>query len=377
MRIRVEVSSLATQHQSGVATYTKSLTESLGASKDIQLYGHYFNFLRRQNIPDVDTGIVKLESNQLVPLRVFAKAHSHKVSVPFDAHLPSVDLTIFPNFATWPTANSKLTATTVHDLTYIYYPEYVEAKNLQHLRRVVPRSLKSADFILTVSESVKAEIVKEFEINADNIVVTQIPPDDMFKKKHTKGELDKVREKYGIGGKYILFLGNFEPRKNLRSLIEAYRALPERLRKEYGLILAGGKGWKSEETQKTLDDAVSAGENIKHIGYVDSDDRPALYQSASLFVFPSAYEGFGIPVLEAMASGCPVVCADIPVLHEAGGDAALYTDASDIKSFAGTLEQALEKFPYTSADMAKNVDRFSWGDNVKKIVDKATTLLDK
>lgn len=377
MKIRVEISSLATPHQSGVATYTKSLAESLGATKSVKAYGHYFNFLKRQPKPSINDDSVKLESNSLVPLRVFAKAHSHGVSAPFDTHLPKVDLTIFPNFATWPVGKSKLTATTIHDLTYIYFPEYVETKNLPHLQRVVPRSLKSADFIITVSNAVKAEIVKEFKINPNRVVVTQIPPDDIFKQKLSQKSLDDVREKYSIGQqRYILFLGNFEPRKNLKALVEAYCELPKSVRKKYGLILAGGKGWKSQQTQKAVDDAIAAGENIKHIGYIDGDDRPALYQAASLFVFPSVYEGFGIPVLEAMASGCPVVAADIPALREAGGDAALYTDTSDLVAFSKTLGKALDKYPYTVEQMRQNVDRFSWSDNVKKIVDKTTTLLD-
>lgn len=376
MKIRVEISSLATPHQSGVATYAKLLTEALGDTKGTDIYGHYFNFLKRQPKPDIKSS-VKLESNPLVPLRVFAKAHSHGVSVPFDVRLPKVDLTIFPNFATWPVGKSKLTATTVHDLTYLYHPEYTEAKNLLHLRRVVPRSLESADFILTVSNAVKAEIVKEFKIDEEKVVVTQIPPDDVFKKKLTKEMLDKVRAKYGIGAqKYILFLGNFEPRKNLKSLVEAYRKLPDATKKEYALVLAGGKGWNSEETQKAVNDAVSAGANVKHIGYIDREDRPALYQAASLFVFPSVYEGFGIPVLEAMASGCPVVAADIPVLHEAGGDAALYADTSNIAALSRTIHHAIEKYPYTTSQMQQNIDRFNWDDNVQKIVDKATTLLD-
>lgn len=137
MKVRVEISSLATPHQSGVASYTRALTEAFGDTKSIDTYGHYFNFMNRQPRPDITSRAVKLESNPLVPLRVFAKAHSHGVSVPFDVHLPRVDLTIFPNFATWPVGKSKLTATTVHDLTYVYFL----------FKNIVGRNLRNHNFI--------------------------------------------------------------------------------------------------------------------------------------------------------------------------------------------------------------------------------------
>jgi glycosyltransferase involved in cell wall biosynthesis len=376
MKIRVEVSPLATTHQSGVASYTKLLVEAFAKNKDLSVYGHYFNFLNRQPRPDFVNNSLNIEEDKRAPLRVYAKAHSHGVSVPFDAFLPKVDLTIFTNFATWPTINSKLRATVIHDLTYVYYPELVEEANLAHLRRVVPRSIHTADFIITISESVKNELINEFKISPDKITITPIPPEDIFKQKHSQQDLKNVREKYNIGSKdYIYFLGNFEPRKNLKTLIEAYCKLPKDIKDRYQLVLSGGKGWKSDEAQKALDDAIAAGEDIKHIGYVDSSDRPALYQSASLFVMPSLYEGFGIPILEAMLSGCPVIAADIPVLRETGGSAALYVDPANTDVFAETIENALKTYPYSKEDMLKNVNRFSWDKNVQLVLDKTKSLL--
>jgi alpha-1,3-rhamnosyl/mannosyltransferase len=375
MKVRIEISSLATPHQSGVSSYTRLLLDALQKDHENTVYAHYFSFMRRQPLPNI-SGTILSEETVSVPLRVYAKLQSFNIAPPFDLYLPKVDLTIFPNFATWPTSNSKLRATTIHDLTYLYYPEVVETKNLAHLRRVVPRSIKEADFILTVSESVKAELVKEFNIDPNQCVVTPIPPEDMFRKKCHEKELVDVRQKYSIGEKkYLLFLGNFEPRKNLKTLIQAYQLLPEEIRNEYQLVLAGGKGWKSEETQQALDAAVAGGADIKHIGYIDSADRPALYQAASVFVMPSIYEGFGIPVLEAMLSDCPVVAADIPVLREAGGDAALYADPTSPESFAKVITSAVTAYPYSTKDFILNVDRFSWQKNTEAISLKVDSLL--
>ena len=376
MKVRVEVSSLATTHQSGVAQYTQMLTKAFANRQDITVFGHYFNFLNRQPNPELDPIRVIPEINKLVPLRIYAKMQSYNFAPSFDAVLPRVDLTIFPNFATWPTTKSRLRATTIHDLTYIRYPELVEEANLAHLKRVVPRSIKSADFIITVSETVRKELIDEFNLDPNRCIVTPVPPDDMFRKKLNTNDLNDVRNKYGIGSKkYIFFIGNFEPRKNLAALVKAYRGLPQDIKDTYQLILAGGKGWKSDEAQTAVDEAITAGESVRHIGYIDSADRPALYQAASLFAFPSLYEGFGIPVLEAMLSDCPVIASDIPVLHEAGGTAAMYVDTTNSQAFTVALEQALSNYPYSISDMQQNVARFSWDNNISVVVGKAGEIL--
>lgn len=368
MKIRIELSSLASKHQSGVAQYTRMLTEALSATEDISMRGHYFDFLKRQPKPSLKSTPVAMEPNTLIPLRVYAKLQSYGIAPAFDFFRKSVDLTIFPNFATWPTVTSKKRATVVHDLTYMYFPEATEEKNLAHLRRVVPRSIKKADFIITVSESVKKELVKEFNLNPDRCVTTPIPPDDIFFTEVAPSAIVSVKEKYTIPAdkKYIYFIGNLEPRKNLSALIRAYCALPEEIKEAHCLVLAGGKGWKTEETEATLTAAQAAGESIHHIGFIDQEDSPALYQGASLFVMPSLYEGFGIPVLEAMAGGTPVVAADIPVLREVGMNAAHYANTADTVQFAREIQNALET-THSKQDLQENARRYSWVDNIDKI----------
>ena len=135
MKVRVEVSCLATSRPSGVANYTRLLTESLAKQSDVT--GSYFNFLNRQPEPTL-TDLVAREKNPFVPLRVYAKLDSFNLAWPFDLFKRPVDLTIHPNFARWPSVRSRKIMTVIHDLTYMYYPELVEPKNLNHLRRVVP-----------------------------------------------------------------------------------------------------------------------------------------------------------------------------------------------------------------------------------------------
>lgn len=373
MKIRIELGSLTAQSQSGVANYTRLLAEALDQNDNTTVFGSYFNFLDRHITPRVSLKH-PLEKSTIIPLRVYTKLQSYNLAPPFDLFSPRVEATIFPNFATWPTVKSGLRGTTIHDLTYLYYPELVEAKNLEHLRRVVPRSIKQADFIITVSEAVKAELVKEFDLSPNKCIVTHIPPDPSYFKKNT----NDVHAKYKIPTKkYIYFIGNLEPRKNLPVLIDAYRQLPSDIKNEYSLVLGGGNGWKTEKSRASIQDAQEAGENVIHIGFVDTEDTGALYQNASLFVMPSLYEGFGMPILEAFASKIPVVASDIPVLREVAGDGALYAAADRPEEFTEAICTVLtspEQRNKLVSNGSKQLRTFSWEKNAQTIIDKVNSL---
>lgn len=376
MKIRLELSSLASTSLSGVSNYTKLLGEALDKSDSVELEAAYFNFLNRQPTPSIQIRRTPTP-NATFPLRIYAKLQSFNIAPAFDFFLPKVDVTIFPNFATWPTIRSKLRATVIHDLTYLYFPDVVEEKNLAHLRRVVPRSIKKADFIITVSEAVKAEIVKEFSLSPEKCIVTTIPPDASYFTKNT----NDIHAKYHIPTKkYIYFMGNLEPRKDLPTLINAYRQLPVAMKKEYSLVLAGGNGWKTENSRQALKEAQEAHENVIHVGFVDSADTAAFYQKASLFVMPSIYEGFGMPILEAMAGSCPVLASDIPVLRESGGSAARYALPGDVNDFTKSIRDILSSSKLKSDMISAGIEHvksFSWQKNTNVIISTANGLLEK
>ena len=345
-KIRLDTSVIGAQHKSGVATYARTLDEAL-TSCDIIEYSR------------VDT--------PPLPLKAYTKLQSYNVAPPYDSLHRPVDLTIFPNFANWPTVRSGKTATVIHDLTYIKYPDYLEKKNLNHLRRIVPRAIKTSDYIITVSHSVKHEIMHEFGIDESRFIVT---PLFATKEFLVKSDLD-VFKKYNIPTKkYLYFIGNFEPRKNLLTLIRAYRKLPEEIRSIYSLVIAGGAGWNSEGVRSELDSAKEAGENILHIGYIDQADSPALFQNASLFVFPSEYEGFGIPILEALTSNTPVLCSDIPVFHEVGGLAVEYAKVSSPKDFAHKINEMLtdSKKQLNTAEAQRTLNKYNQTNTLKELI---------
>ena len=373
MKIRVEVNSLATTRVSGIGYYTQRLTEAIANEKDTDVSAFSFNFLNRQPIPKLSERIHQ-EKNTLFPLRVYAKLQSYGFAFPFDLFLKKVDLTISPNYAGWPTIKSHLKATAIHDLTYIHYPELVEKNNLPHLTRVVAQSIKTSDFIITISEAVKQEIVDNFTIDPAKIIVTPIPPNEAFFKKNS----NEVHKKYGIPTKkYIFFISTVEPRKNLPLLIEAYSRLSPELQNEYSLIISGGMGWKSEKSTEAMKDAQAKGLNVVHTGYIDEADKSALYQKASLHVLPSFYEGFGMSVLESAASETPIVATDIPVLREVGGNGAEYFTSNDSDSLVASITKVL-KNPDYQKELVKNASAHlatvSWKKNAELIINKVNEL---
>ena len=367
MKFRIESSSMAKPHISGVGYYTKRLTEALGAYEGNDVRAFNFNFLNRQPVPPIaETAQLHIEKLQF-PHRVYQKSQSLGFAPPFDFLLPPVDVTIFPNFATWPTMRTKLRGTTIHDLTYLHFPEFMERKNLAHLKRVVAQSVQSSDFILTVSESVKKEIVDNFAIPASSCLVTHVPPDEAY---YHPSAID-VHTKYNIPTeKYIFFISTLEPRKNIPLLIEAYRLLPANLKAEYSLVIAGGTDWKAASSLKAIRSAQAAGEKVVQTGYVAQTDAPTLHHKSSLYVTSSTYEGFGMPILEAMAGNTPVVASDIPVHRETAGEAALYAPADNADEFSDRMKTVLTS-PSTARQLVKKAHiqlaTYSWDKNAKII----------
>jgi len=373
MNIRIEANSLTNKHISGVGYFTKRLAESLVKQPNTHVSAFSFNFLNRQQKPLLDTSIHQ-DVISTFPLRVYAKLQSHRLALYFDALLKPVDLTIFTNYAKLPSIKSRFTATAIHDLTYIKYPELMEKDNLPHLLRIVKRSITDSDIIITVSEAVKKEIIEHFDVSATKILSLPIPPDEAFLIKNNA----EVHKKYHIPTKkYIFFISTIEPRKNVPFLINAYTKLPKEITDEYSLILSGGLGWKSEQSIDAIAKARAQGLNVVHTGYIDEADKSALYQQASLFVFPSIYEGFGMPILEAAASKVPIIASDIPVLREAAGDGAQFFALDNNTSLIRSMEDVLTNprlqqklITAASAHLAS----FSWQENAEKIINKVTEL---
>lgn len=373
LKIRIEVGSLAEPSVSGVGQYSKRLAEALNRHENVSATGFYFDLFNRRPKPQVDLPVKKLPMFQ----KVYSTLFKNGVKVPYDCFLPKVDATIFPNFATWPTRKSTLKITTIHDLTYLQFPETVEPKNLKFLQKIVPESIKEADLILNVSNSIKKEIVEIFPEARDKILALPIPPSETF--SNFKSNHQPLAPSLGVKTpSFYLFVGNFEPRKNLGVLVKAYLKLNDELKSSHSLVIAGSKGWSNDSVQIEINEAIKNGANIIQTGNLTQTEIAQLMSEATCLVMPSLYEGFGMPIVEAMAVKCPVVASNIPVLRETANNIALFFDPNSPESLAKSLSEISNNHA-TRRSLARRgkeyVNGLSWDKNAKIIVDKINQLL--
>ena len=230
---------------------------------------------------------------------------------------------------------------TVHDLSIFKFPETHPAERIREFERTFEDSLMRARHLITDSESTRLEVMEFLGWPADRITAVPLGVGEVFAPREG-AELQLVLNKYGLtAGKYTLCVSTLEPRKRIDNLLKAYRALPGTIRDCFPLVLVGGKGWLSEDLHAEIERLTADGW-LLYFGFVPESDLPLLYAGARLFVYPSSYEGFGLPVLEAMASGVPVVAANRASLPEVSRGAALLPNPDDISDLKGCIETGLE-----------------------------------
>ena len=246
------------------------------------------------------------------------------------------------------------TLVTIYDLSFVRHPEWHPADRVKYFERYCLKKLPQADAILTISEFSKREIMGLLNLPPDKITVTLLGVDRIF----TPGR----QRVPGLPERYILSLGNLEPRKNLPVLVHAYASLPGDLQERYPLVIAGAKAWHHHELNSTLSSLERKGKIIL-TGYIPQGVLPNLYKNASLFVYPSLYEGFGLPVLEAMASGVPVITSNTTSLPEVVGDAGLLVDPQNVDALREGISRLLVDDTLRRDISGKGLERarlFSW-----------------
>lgn len=229
---------------------------------------------------------------------------------------------------------------TVHDLSVLKYPETHPAERVAHFERDFARSLGRAAAIVTDTEKIRREVIAELGISPDRIHAIHLGVDPRYHHR-SKPDVQPYLDSIGLNYRgYGLSVSTLEPRKRIDALIGAWSDLPSALRNRFPMVLAGQKGWLHDRLGPQIDKAISEGW-LRWLGFVAEDDLPLLYAGAATFLYPSLYEGFGLPPLEAMASGVPVVVSDRSCLGEVCGDAALYIDPDDHDRFVDMIECAL------------------------------------
>ncbi|MBA1305297.1 glycosyltransferase family 4 protein [Stutzerimonas stutzeri] len=281
------------------------------------------------------------------------------------------------NFFVPPFAGRSLA--TFHDLSPFILSHFHSPQRNRYAQREMENSLKRASCLISVSEFGRREISEYFSWPMDNIYTVHLASSGVFRPR-VESEVSETLSKYGLSpGCYSLFIGTIEPRKNIETLLKAYRSLPMETRRRWPLILSGYKGWRSESIHERIKAAECEGW-ARYLGFVASEDLPALYSGARLFAFPSFYEGFGLPVLEALSSGIPVVCSNSSSLPEVSGGAALMCDPLDVDALRGNLRRALEDEQWRVTAVQQGVRhaaRFSWKQCSRRTAEVYRKVMDK
>ena len=281
------------------------------------------------------------------------------------------DVTVFFNYIVPPGVKGKRIVF-LHDMAYKVYPETIRAKTKIWLNLNIWRSKKRADKFITVSEFSKREIVKYLHINPDDIEVVYAGVDfNVYHPNYAMEKVEDVKRKYSIRGDYLMYLGTLEPRKNIVGLLKAYSKMKQCLAgKQLKLVLAGKEGWMYQEIYALID-KLCLKEDIVFTGYITEEESALLLNGAIAFVFPSFYEGFGLPPLEAMACGTPVIVSKAASMPEVVGDAGLLVDPKSEDELCDAMLALVQNRDLAEILSKKGIQRarcFTWENSSKSLL---------
>lgn len=366
MRVSCEGQFLLDTKKTGIGWLTDNIISELAKYDDIEFNINCFAYRNKEEImrrfkryTDIGIGIHPLT---WCPSRLY-KGVSALIPVPYSFFYGRKDdVFISFNYYLPPGAHGK-NIVFMHDMSFYAHPEYTEKENLAWLKLNIPKSVRRADKIFTISEFSKREIIKYLGVDPAKITVVPCGTDtSLYRTGYTQEQIEASKKKYSIPEKYILYLGTIEPRKNIAMMFRAYAKAVESDPTIPALVLAGRKGWKDEEIYAVLE-KLKLGDRVIMTGYVDQEDSPRIISGAEYFVFPSIYEGFGLPVLEAMSCGTPVITSDAASLPEVIGDCGIKVDPNDEADIANamiTMHQNPNMREKFSADALERAKQFTW-----------------
>lgn len=265
---------------------------------------------------------------------------------------------------------------TVHDVSYRKYPQFFSPRDRLVLNTLIPLSIRRADAVLTISNFSKREILNYYPFLEGKVHTILLAPKLNYQKSPHFTETRKVLEKYQIQEPYLLFVGNLQPRKNLRRLIKAYARIQDEI-DPVKLVIVGASKWRSTDVFDLVQN-LGLVDQLIFPGYIADDDLKILYTQAKAFIFPSLYEGFGLPILEAMVCGTPVVCSNTASMPEVAGEAALYINPYEVDEIAAAIQRILQDNTLAGELINKAltwVQEFSWEKVAKETLAVYKSLL--
>jgi glycosyltransferase involved in cell wall biosynthesis len=301
-----------------------------------------------------------------------------RLGLPVSPFLEKVDVFHGPTFRLIPRSCFRKSIVTIHDLKFLTHPElFPNAGGAAWFTRQARYAVKRADVLVAVSHATRDDIMETFGVPSSRIRVVYPGVGKEFVADQNQHRLSRLRARYGIDGDYILFVGYFEEKKNLIRLLEAFAAVQRSLTAPFQLVLAGQEGPSSQAVRRKIQE-LSLGDAVVLTGYVPSEELPLLYAGASLFVFPSLHEGFGIPPLEAMACGAPVVASRIPAVSEVVGRAGYLIDPHNVEDITHAILSVLTQDGLRMTLRQRGLERasrFSWEGMARQMLELYKELL--
>lgn len=349
-----------TYRSAGINGYIYNLLIHLARSDDGNRYTVYLGEKRFPAAPPLDVRLSRLPT-----VKPLVRILWEQIAQPLALRRDRIDLLhalafVAPYFSPCPSV------ITVYDLSFLRLPEGFKRLNRLYLSHLTRRSARRARRIIAISESTKRDIVRLLRVSEDKVDVVYCGVDERFRLLD-EAQVAEFRRRRGLPERMILFLGTLEPRKNVGRLIEAYARLE---REGVGLVIAGARGWRYDEIFSQVE-AMGLSNRVLFPGYVPEEEKALWYNAAEVFVFPSLYEGFGLPPLEAMTCGTPVITSNVSSLPEVVGEAGLTVDPRDVEALATAMRRVLRDAGLRrmmSEQGQQQAKRFSWSRTARETV---------
>jgi len=351
MKIAIDIQTTLGQ-PTGFGFYVSNLIETLRKNKS----EHEFVLIRPETQKDFST-----------PQRFWWD----QVTLPRRARSEGADLLHQPCFSA-PFIFRGPVVVTIHDIISILFPENIPFASRMFYSYWMPFSYRKATRIITISQSTKRDIEKVLKIPGEKISVIPLAVDEKFKEKVSEAKIKEVRDKYSLPEHYLLHIGTLEPRKNLEFLIEVFHeVIKQKENSNLYLVISGKKGWYYEGLFKRVKE-LKLGNRVIFTGDLAEEDKAAVYRGARIFTFPSIYEGFGLPPLEAMASGVPVISSNTSSMPEVIGEAGVLISPKDKNAWVKAITQVNSNDTLRHEMILKNVEqveKFSWAKTAQRTID--------